>query len=100
MDERRQTLPPSGDDGKTATVGDGVPGTPGTPCTVTSPSREREAEADSAARLMEAVSEYKHTVSRLLAAVLQLCLPGGNQGMGDADGSLPNRTGKEKRPNG
>jgi len=76
MGETKQTHPPSGDAGKTATAGERVQGTP---CTVTSPSREREARADSAARLLEAVSEYEHTVSLLVAAVLRLCLPGGEK---------------------
>ena len=97
MSEKKQTPPPSGDAGKTAAAGERVSGTP---CTVTSPSREREAEADSAARLMEAVSEYERTVSRLLAAVLRLCLPGKDQGKGDGDGSRANRTEGGDRPNG
>jgi len=74
MNECGQKHPPSGDAGKAATTGERVPGTP---CTVTSPSWEREARVDSARRLLEAAAEYERTVSLLLTAVLRLCLPGG-----------------------
>ncbi len=94
MDECKRTPPPSGDAGKTVTAGERVPGTPGS---VASPSQGRETRADSAARLLEALSEYERTVSMLVTAVLGLCLSGTD---GDADGLRANRTEEKNRPNG
>ncbi len=97
MSETKQTPPPSGDAGKTATAGEGVPGMP---CTGTSSSRERKARADSAARLLDAFAEYEHTVSLLLAAVLRLCLPAGDREPDDAEAPHANCADRRKFPNG